>query len=272
MSAVLEAGAEAGVKVMLNYVHPSSAGKIHYQFNMGDSTLVFDPHEVRVHDGRARDWDLETDALALVRSPAPDIDYYDEDEAKRVYWPQTVAMLKELTGADHVVMFNGVARTEGENPRSARAPARNPHVDFNEASYHIFACEALGEEEAERRLKGRFMGVNIWRPIKTVEATPLALCQSSTVAPEDLIQGMLAKAKGEPLSPVQGYNLAHNPAHRWWYFPRLKPDEALVFKICDSDHSRSQWTPHTAIDDPTVRAGAPPRESYECRAICFWNP
>ncbi len=104
-----------------------------------------------------------------------------------------------------------------------------------------------------------------------MEATPLALCHSPTVAPADLIQGMLAKAKGEPLSPVQGFNLAHSPAHRWYYFPKLTRDEALVFKICDSDHSRPQWTPHTAIDDPTVRPDAPPRESYECRAILFWN-
>ena len=70
----------------------------------------------------------------------------------------------------------------------------------------------------------------------------------------------------------QTYRLMHNPRHRWVYFPRMRRDEALVFKVYDSaKDGRARFTPHTSFDDPTTPAGAAPRQSIEARALAFFE-
>ena len=69
--------------------------------------------------------------------------------------------------------------------------------------------------------------------------------------------------------PLFGYNLSYNPAHRWYYVPRMEPWELYAFKLYDSDASRPQWTGHTAIVDPESPADASPRQSMEIRTISF---
>ena len=100
--------------------------------------------------------------------------------------------------------------------------------------------------------------------------TPLALCDASSVQPNDLndseIRGGLNDANRPPL---YGFNLSFNPQHRWYYVPRMEPEEILAFKLFDSDRARVQWTGHTAFDDPTAAPDAPPRESIEIRTISF---
>ncbi|HEX5688897.1 MAG TPA: CmcJ/NvfI family oxidoreductase, partial [Roseiflexaceae bacterium] len=69
----------------------------------------------------------------------------------------------------------------------------------------------------------------------------------------------------------QTYRLAYNPKHRWYYFPKMTRDEALVFKVYDSaTDGRARFTAHTSFTDPTTPAGAPPRQSIEARALAFF--
>jgi hypothetical protein len=61
-------------------------------------------------------------------------------------------------------------------------------------------------------------------------------------------------------------------AHRWFYFPRMRRDEALVFKVYDSlQDGRARFTPHTSFDDPDSPPDAPPRQSIEARALAFFS-
>jgi hypothetical protein len=63
----------------------------------------------------------------------------------------------------------------------------------------------------------------------------------------------------------------YNPAHRWYYFPELRPDEALLFKTYDSaTDGRARFTIHTSFEDPAAAADAPPRESIETRCFVFF--
>ena len=60
-------------------------------------------------------------------------------------------------------------------------------------------------------------------------------------------------------------------AHRWFYFPRMRRDEALVFKVYDSlQDGRARFIPHTSFDDPNSPPDAPPRQSIEARALAFF--
>jgi len=114
------------------------------------------------------------------------------------------------------------------------------------------------------------MLMNLWRPIKTVEKTPLAVCDASTVRDEDLNPSEIRGGLNDPNTPTMcGYNLNYSPRHRWYYVPAMRPDEILAFKLCDSDKTRVRLTGHTAIDDPTSAPDAAPRESIEIRTISF---
>ena len=67
------------------------------------------------------------------------------------------------------------------------------------------------------------------------------------------------------------YSVTYNPDHRWFYFPRMLPSEVLLLKCFDSDPRRTQFTAHSAFEDPTTPPGAPPRESIEARTIAFFT-
>jgi len=69
------------------------------------------------------------------------------------------------------------------------------------------------------------------------------------------------------------YQTAFNPDHRWYYFPEMARDEALLIKCYDSmEDGRARFTAHTAFDDPTTPPDAPPRESIEARTLVFFPP
>jgi hypothetical protein len=69
------------------------------------------------------------------------------------------------------------------------------------------------------------------------------------------------------------YQFRHRPEHRWYYFPRLAPDEALLIKCYDSaTDGPARFTAHAAFDDPTTPAGAPARESIEVRTLVLYGP
>lgn len=67
------------------------------------------------------------------------------------------------------------------------------------------------------------------------------------------------------------YQIAWNPAHEWYWFPEMARDEALVFKVYDSEtDGRARFTAHSSFDDPESPDDAPPRESIEARTIAFF--
>ena len=230
-------------------------------------------HPVRIHDARAEAGRLalETTGFTLLNRPTAVTDFTDPAEVKAVYYPEIEALVKELTGASRVLIFGDIVRSDASGTPDSRLPARGAHVDYNEDTVRMWTGMLVGKDEAERLLQGRFMLMNLWRPITTVEKTPLALCDASTVLESDLNPSEIRGGLDNPdTPPMCGFNLSHNPAHRWYYVPRMQPDEILAFKLCDSDRGRLQWTGHTAIDDPTSAPDAAPRKSIEIRTISFF--
>jgi hypothetical protein len=205
-----------------------------------------------------------------MREPTQMRNFYDADEVKRVYYPEVIDLVTRLNGAAKVIAFGEIARSDGVQTGDGRRPAYGAHVDYGEATVRRFAEEFLGKAEAARWLSMRFVLMNLWRPITPVHRAPLALCDASSVAREDLNDSEIRGGLNDPNRPsMWGFNLSHNPRHRWYYVPRMQPDEVLVFKLFDSDSSRVQWTGHTAFDDPSSSPDAPARESIEIRTISF---
>ncbi len=239
---------------------------------------LIDRQTVTIRDARklASSPLLERDGFTMASHRTAVSNLYDEDEIGRLYRPEVEELVKELTGADRVLTFRWKWRSSAEQRRQdvwVEDPVKGvPHIDYNEATVQCFVKDIVGEDEAKRLLRQRHSLINVWRPITMVESKPLTLCDPSTVAVEDLLVNVIVPpTRDKTFSfPLAGYNLTSNPAHCWYYYPQLRPDEALVFKLCDSDVSKPQFTGHTAFDDPTSPPDAAPRESFEIRTIAFY--
>ena len=147
-----------------------------------------------------------------------------------------------------------------------RQPATREHVDHTARSGPQRVRDLMGEE-AEELLRGRVQVINLWRPIRgPLRDAPLAVCDSRTVAPQDLVPSDLVyrDRTGET------YSVTYNPAHRWFYAPEMRPTEALLLKIADTRTDISaRFMPHTGFTDPTTPPDAFPRESIELRTLVF---
>ena len=123
-------------------------------------------------------------------------------------------------------------------------------------------------EEAAQKLERRFAIINLWRPIAgPVLTAPLALADAQSVAPNDLIAADLVY----PDRTGEIYEVGHSEDQRWFYFPEMEREEALLIKGYDSlTDGTARFTPHTAFDALKPIPGAPPRESIEVRTLVFF--
>jgi hypothetical protein len=234
-------------------------------------------HEERpmaIRNGRSlKDgFDLEVTGFEFVGHETEVRDFFDAEELKRVYYPEVEALVKKVSGASRVVVFDHTLRSGDEAEREAklvREPVFNVHNDYTEWSGPQRVREIL-PDEAEKLLAHRFAIIQVWRAIKApIQSNPLAIADARSLAPEDLI----AAERRYPHRVGETYRIRHNPAHRWFYFPRMRRDEALVFKVYDSaKDGRARFTAHSSFNDPDTPAGAPPRQSIEARTLAFFAP
>jgi len=231
-------------------------------------------HEVAISDGRDQELSLERNGFELVEHRTAVRNFFDADELKAVYYPEVEALIRARSGAARAVVFDHTLRSGSEQEREARLirePVLSAHNDYTEWSGPQRVRELMGDE-AERLLARRFAIIQVWRaaydnPADPILSNPLALADARSVAFEDL----LVAERRYPHRVGQTYRLKYSPRHRWFYFPRMRRDEALVFKVYDSEKDgRARFTPHTSFDDPATPSGARPRQSIEARALAFF--
>jgi hypothetical protein len=231
-----------------------------------------EPHCVTLRNGRRhlREFDIEKHGFRFVRHATRVGNFYDEDEIRRVYYPEMEELVKVETGAKRVVVFDHTLRTANDELRQAakiREVVRRVHNDYTEWSGPQRVRDLMGGE-AEQLLQHRFAIVQVWRPIRhPVESWPLAIADARSLSPDDLV----VTERRYPDRVGQTSAITWNPAHRWYWFPHMRPDEALVFKTFESEKDgRARFTAHTAFDDPTTPPNARPRESIEIRTLAFF--
>lgn len=243
-------------------------------FHPGDREKSYWPgeeHEVTIHDMRPIRGRLAFDrnGFVLVDEPAGVADFTDAAQLAR-YCRQTERLVQRLTGADRVVSFGPIIRTNAGGTHGHNQPAHGAHVDYGARTVADFTRDLLPAGEAERRLAGRHMLLNVWRPIVPVESAPFAVCDASTVQREDLFDSEVVGGLGDfNRRSLWGFNLAFAPDHRWYWAPAMQPHEVLVFKLFDSDPGAVQLTAHSAFEMPDTPADAAPRQSIELRTIAY---
>lgn len=227
---------------------------------------------VTLHNGRlvADPFQLDRDGFRFVKHDTQVADFYDDAEIARVYYPEMEALIRQQSGARRVVVFDHTLRTENDElreDRKIREVVRRVHNDYTEASAPKRVRDLMGDE-AEALLQRRFAIIQVWRPIRhPVETWPLAICDAKSLDERDLV----VTERRYQNRTGQTYAIHYNPNQYWYWFPRMRRDEALVFKVYESlRDGRARWTAHTAFDDPTSPPDARARESIEIRTLAFF--
>jgi hypothetical protein len=264
------------VRASGHYAAASDWRLFHYAYaphGTVETNIEFVEHVVEIRDVResAQALRLEVEGASLLPHRSGVQRFYDEDELRRVGYPETADLVRSVTGAADVVVFDHNIRRRGDQAKALAAgdvkqPVFHVHTDFSGKSAPARAAAVLGTAPVLGR---RMAAINVWRPIaEPVRDCPLAICDASSVEDRDLLTADLRY----PTRTGQIYYVTFNAAHRWYYASDMRSDEVWIFKNYDSaTDGRARFTPHTAFVDPGHRPAVAARESVEFRTFAFFE-
>src|SRR5882724_10065354 len=108
----------SGVDAVIRYVVAGEKA-VFYPADRERSYWPGEEHRVRIQSMRAQvsDLALERNCFVLIREPTNVRNFYDEDEVKRVYYPEVLDLVKRLNGAAKVIAFGEVTRSDSKQTR-----------------------------------------------------------------------------------------------------------------------------------------------------------
>jgi hypothetical protein len=231
----------------------------------------FDRHGFALlpHRTAVTDWDAP-------RGPA-----LADSEMARVYFPEIEALVRErlLPGRNVMVQQYTPPLRRG---RDTGVPAYGGgvHQDFGlTPDDYVEAVEAYASPEIGRRWRAGwdregvegFMVIDFWRTTNMggpLEHMPLALCDPGSVEVADVVPTGLLNFSPTG-KPTNNLGLRWREAHRWWFYPRMREDEVLAFKLFEIRKSDTgpvvRGCFHAAFADASAPQDARPRQSCEHR-------
>jgi hypothetical protein len=289
----------ASVPAVLNYAQSGAA--VYRRFvasGVEVDTFRTDPRPVPVRNARSLESPLTLDSagIAFVAHRSAVREFFDNDEVGRIYPAEVEEVVKELTGAQRAASSGWMIRTSDEQDRERRKAARyvlgkggvqppgsQVHVDQDPARAPRSAQQLYAKTFADAPDYSRFISCSFWRAFSAPpQDWPLALCDATSVGPDEGIFNPIifgdsipdevarqAPLPDEGLLPA-GSVFTFNPAHRWYYYPDMNRDEAVLFKFYDSDHSVAWRVPHTAFQDSAAR-NTRMRASIEFRVTAYFD-
>jgi hypothetical protein len=278
---------------MLNYQVPPPPGKRTGRYinqpDRGDTVDEHIPTPTLMHDGRhlSPPASLETTGFELKSWRTSVVNFRDDEEVARTYYPEMRDLIKEASGATRVMIFDHTVRnTMSTNLNTeaggTAAPVPRVHCDYTadgaprrlmqfaeEGVFSHLRNRTLTKADLEELANQRFAFINVWRNIQDtpVERSPLACCDTRSVPKSDFFLYELLY----PDRTGENYSLKFSEEHKWYYYPRMVKDECLVFKVYDKQEDGPRFVFHTAFEDPLTTPESPARESIEIRAIAFFT-
>ncbi|KAL2279698.1 hypothetical protein FJTKL_13240 [Diaporthe vaccinii] len=138
-------------------------------------------------------------------------------------------------------------------------PSNYAHIDTSPISVIQRIQQSFPNDEAKiLRQRVRAVKYPLTHP---VDEWPLAVCDGTTVSPDDLIETDSIRQG----SVSTHYYVRHNPGQRWYFLNRQTPEEALIFKHFDSKPGvEAPYTIHSSIKQLWPVENPRPRQSIEC--------
>ncbi|KAH8730560.1 hypothetical protein GQ44DRAFT_606908 [Phaeosphaeriaceae sp. PMI808] len=277
---------------LLSNVHPADKSHVVTQFNYWDDpgdgsrpTPIFigkgritneRPHcayDFVVTDisGDEDRYSLDRNGFQYCRHESREKDFTDDHVIQSIYYPECEKLLKEITGASLIHIFNHKVRRGptqwhhlGFNNLKNRGPVTKTHVD---QSYEGAERRLRWEfpENADELVKRRYQIINIWRPIEVILKDPIAVADAASVPDTDLVGAEMIEEDFYGESWV----VKHNANHQWYYKHSMTPSDVLLIKCFDSKTSVARRSLHSAFEDPSHRDKVS-RQSIEVRClVCY---
>ncbi|KAK7928214.1 hypothetical protein PG985_005212 [Apiospora marii] len=242
--------------------------------------------------GRGSLYTLDSHGFQLHHHESAEKLFLDESTIRTGYFAETEQLLKDVTGAALVKIFDHKVRRGpsgwhqlGDNNTASRGPLNRVHVDQSYDGAVLVLRRHFPDKIDEVRTR-RWQIINVWRPMKTVYQSPLAVADARSVSDDDLVAAEVLytssghRAETWAVKPPSSNHTAQRQ-HRWYYKYAQRPDEVMLIKCFDSDTANdARRTPHSAFEDPahpdngvggneggTNQSG---RESIEVRALVFY--
>lgn len=160
------------------------------------------------------------------------------------------------------------------NPGYADGVHSDGGLDLDDYLHNIgaFANDQAAQwwrRQYERPEISGLVWIDFWRTTNMsgpLDHMPLALCDPSSVEPDDVIPvGLTGIAPEGRIS--HHLSLRFRDGQRWYYYPRMTGDEVLAFKLAEFWKMPSPFRNcfHSAFCDPQAPGGAERRQSCEHR-------
>ena len=245
-----------------------------------ERSSMYQRKPIRVYNARLLEPtpSLDRNGFTLADAETAVTDLHDQDAVTTRFYDECTQLVRRLTGCSGTRVtqhqyrngYNGLpaGHPQGHRPTANGSPGGygGTHADIS----------PYAENRWDEFVDGRHCAMfNVWRSTDLehdIEVMPLSVCDMQTVAFDDMVA---ADAWGGivPRRKLVSYRLAYNPAQRWYYFPRMTPNETLVFKQYDTRQEipNLRTTYHGAIADPNTPDDAPLRETIEVRVLALFD-
>lgn len=246
-----------------------------------------------------KDANLDAAGFQLERHPSKVSNWHDGNQVAELYYPEINALVKKLTGATYTCSNNHLLRQSepeqgGHGPLAklmaqSRGPVLTAHNDFAESygeglirtvehsglphTQTFGLTEPLIEDgiSAQQLRHSRLLVINTWRSVgpEPLRRYPLAVADRRSVPHAGLRSNLIGKVpSGEPRGGIDVYSATYDPAHKWYHYPEMTPDEVLLWKGYDSAEVPMQAPLHTSFEDTSAPDNAAERLSIEVRVLC----
>ncbi len=252
-----------------------------------------DTHTLEVRNARSLPQDADillpsSTGFTVVSHVSSITDWLNEELLASTYYDEVFAVLRELTGAEHIFLGGPhVSRLENSQ-NQASMPLYHLHNDYTGNMKEAYMCALSGEEPneswtmeekfatkfvngsdvpaqmkaagltAERLAERRMIVLNTWRNTsdEPVRRCHLAVADKRTIKSGDGCGGVVGRV-----------GLTRREGQQFYYYPGLTREELLVFIGYDSDAKEHAPCAHSAFEDVNTPADAPPRQSIEMRCV-----
>jgi hypothetical protein len=193
------------------------------------------------------------------------------------YYADMAELIKSQSGARDVVpLRNGLflRRHKKKQREGERLASTFAHIDFSSQSARDFVLVAMAWEGIhEIDPYSRLVVIQSWHVLTPPpQDYPLVLCDTTSVDKGDLFFIDYIPPTGRLDIRTESYAVAYNPAHRWYYFSEMTPDEVILFKGFDSLAGACAGAPpHTSFRNADAPTAVLPRSSIEARFLCFFE-
>ncbi|KAI0813888.1 hypothetical protein GGR55DRAFT_484374 [Xylaria sp. FL0064] len=241
------------------------------------TNLAWDERQIDVYDFRVNSNQFQLDSHGFTTRRLPGFsELLDREVITTQYLPAVKNMLQsQLQDVGTVFVYDWRIRNSRPDTTDKQInfsdqtqpllPSNYAHIDAGPVS--IFQrIQNSFPASADNIIRQRIRAVNVWKPLcNPVEEWALAVCDGTTVKPEDLVETDSVRQG----SVSTNYYAKYAPEQMWYYLKHQSPDEALIFKHFDSEPGvRAPYALHASIRQD-VPVSAKPRQSIEVRMLIF---